>query len=461
MADESDVKREELRGRIKKCRDELWEKDGKSVFWAQIAEPMTVHGSHLIYAPDTAFMGCGSGMASCLGKTSSTGLLSPASILNNIKKHWIFLTVVVLIIAVFKAFDLTDQVRCGMQNLFFDWAAYNVTATAFWRFVSISVLMSLRLLVSNVLPFTSPAFAYLVAKSLPPAQGWQGSFYLLACSMPAGAIVPLMDLILSHVHPHAKKTQGQPEYDEYVESHFQFTNLMCWITDYLPFSFWVRPMLMEPVFAQVEQQELKPEACASAALLAGHFMIWSGAPTSMYQRKFVPDWLTCIVIQPLGLFEDVAVVLATWAGHDRSTQKSAEIGLYIFMMVMNVLYAITNKIRLSTRHQIEHAIIAVLTLVAIAVKWFELIPLDALVMDKLMPDASTTTTTTTVASSPVCQTIHSNVKVMAYTAFKVTVLAFVFRLIARLSVNKHLDNNEAREAGLDEHLITSAGQQKA
>merc|ERR1711998_729422 len=94
---------------------------------------------------------------------------------------------------------------------------------------------------------------------------------------------------------------------------------------------------MEPVYRAANDAGVGPEGAASAAVLAGHFMIWSGPATTMCQRKFVPDWFTCAIIQPLGLMEDVAVVLAAWAGESAASEKQAEIGLYIFMAAMNLV----------------------------------------------------------------------------------------------------------------------------
>merc|ERR1711920_624998 len=109
---------------------------------------------------------------------------------------------------------------------FLGWADWNQEMGAVARFFSISALMVVRLLVSNVLPFTSPAFAYLIAKSQPEGDGIAGPFYLLACSLPAGALIPLLDTLAGHY---------------YRTKEFLATKYASLATDYLPFSFWVRP----------------------------------------------------------------------------------------------------------------------------------------------------------------------------------------------------------------------------
>ena len=64
-------------------------------------------------------------------------------------------------------------------------------------------------------------------------------------------------------------------------------------------------------------------------------MFWAGPATTMHQRLYVPDWTTAALIQPLGLAEDVAVVIATWAASDPRNAIHAELALYLFMLAMN------------------------------------------------------------------------------------------------------------------------------
>merc|ERR1719183_1587100 len=167
--------------------------------------------------------------------------------------------------------------------------------------MSISAMMIMRLVVSNLFPFTSPVFAYLIAKSQPHGQEANGIIYLLLCSMPAGLVIPFLDFALYQCYFKKLEKDMQDEYES-MELRFKFTNAASWITDRLPFSFWVRSFFMEPAFDTMKNK-LHPtdETAASAALLAGHLMIWAGAPTTMYSRLFVPDAVTCCLIQPLGL----------------------------------------------------------------------------------------------------------------------------------------------------------------
>merc|ERR1712216_778991 len=111
--------------------------------------------------------------------------------------------------------------------------------------------------------------------------GWAGTLYLLACSMPAGALIPVLDMLMERLFHKA----------------FLATHYASRVTDYLPFSFWVRPFLMEPVYLAAQKLGAKETASASsAAVLAGHLMMWAGTPATMHQRNFVPDWHTCVLM---------------------------------------------------------------------------------------------------------------------------------------------------------------------
>ena len=201
------------------------------------------------------------------------------------------------------------------------------------RLANISALMTVRFVVSNLLPFTSPAFAFIVAISMDENEGGFAVFYLLACSMPVGALIPAMDWV-AYVAVSCVVTDSASADHGY---RFLATDLCSLLTDYSPLSFWVRPCVMEPAFRfGKEQLGASDEKSAAGGVLAGHFMLWAGPATTAYQRKFVPDWLTCVVVQPLGLLEDVAVVLATWAGTSDEHQRKAEISLYIFLLLVNV-----------------------------------------------------------------------------------------------------------------------------
>jgi hypothetical protein len=169
-----------------------------------------------------------------------------------------------------------------------------------------------------------------------------------------------------------------------------------------------------------------PKSSAAAAVLAGHFMIWSGPAATAHQRKFVPDWWTCVFIQPLGLAEDVAVVLATWAGTSAANQKSAEIALYFFMLAMNAVRAIcvgSARCSHACRERLtEHLV--VFALVVVAVIWRLGRKENPFVGLPVTQDAPPTSAA--CASSPV------DTQAMLRTAAWMSFLAVAFRLVARL-----------------------------
>lgn len=200
-------------------------------------------------------------------------------------------------------------------------------------------MMCVRMIVSDAPLFTSPVFAFLISQSMPQGSAWAGTFFLLICSIPAGLVIPILDKLSFPAHGRRHGHGKESELDFPVDGRrFWGTWMLSRPMDWMPFSYWARPYFMEPVYKAASKAGVGPEVSASTAVLAGHFMIWAGPATTMCQRKFIPDFLTCALIQPLGLMEDVAVVLATWAGSSPQSQKRAEMGLYLFMMAMNVAH---------------------------------------------------------------------------------------------------------------------------
>lgn len=317
-----------------------------------------------------------------------------------------------------------------MQTVLFGWAEINATLSPVSLLVSISLMMCARMLISNILPFTSPVFAYLVTKSMPPGMAWAATFYLLLGSIPAGLILPALDTVLYHTEG---KQAESADPDAGMKYRFLGTARMAQLTDWLPFSFWVRPLFMEPVFKAARRAGKDDATCASAAVLAGHFMIWAGPATTMCQRLFVPDLVTCALIQPLGLMEDVAVVLATWAGESAESARLAEMGMYLFMMLMNLLnFATTTTPPRESdedaapspedaaedgRDRKERAVVFGVTAVALLAR-------------VLVQAQEVATTTTTTIDPSACETEHSNVGAMILIAAKASAVAIIARLLA-------------------------------
>jgi hypothetical protein len=448
---ESEEDQEDIRLSIKRCRDRLFEERGicacsKSILLDNILQPILAHGSHLIYAPDDFLFTLYGHYNKC--KANGERMLkwpTYAHIKGFMLRNIYFIIVVVVCISLFFAFQ--TQVICFIETYFLGWAAYNRDLGAdfgghLMRFGNITVLMVIRLLVSNVLPPTSPAFAYLIGRSQAPGQGWAGTLYLLVCSMPAGMIVPSCDKLVFSFLSQKQKSD--------IDNHFLATNFLSRITDYLPFSFWVRPLMEQAFRVAHKVGEAADHDAAAAAVLGGHFMIWSGPATTMHQRKFVPDWWTCIFIQPLGLMEDVAIVLATWAGESASSQRSAEISLYFFMLLMNGVRAnVVNKDLITrrdghsaryARHRFaalmkkfrnavnnEHVVVMLLTVVAIVIRYLYGNP----VLEAVLPSSTSITTTTTTTTGE-CTSEATNTKVMLFTAAWVSFLAVLFRMCARV-----------------------------
>lgn len=420
---------------ILKTRNKLFnEGDGKgickkltsTVIFRQILGPILHHGSAMIYAPDEVFTQKVAGTRRiCKSAVSAfVAPFRPSALRQNwqAKLFWFILFGV----AAFFLKEHSSFLKCWTQNTFLGWAKWNQDQPWLQRGLSICVMMILRLAVSNVLPFTSPAFAYLIAVSQPEGQDWMGVFYLLICSAPAGAVVPMLDGILYWItRPFIRQDWANKN------NHFLATEFLSFLTDRLPFSFWVRPYFMEPAFESVCKGDpgWSDEFAASTAVMAGHFMIWAGPATTMHTRKFVPDWWTSIIIQPLGMTEDVAVVLATWAGESAKDRQKAELALYAFMLIMNFVNWRTDwkaTERRPKRH-VQRVMVAFLTVFfGVYIRWYK-----EFWFPFTNDENAYTTTPAPATDGQQCETVHSNVKFMGETIAWVTLMAFLFRIVAR------------------------------
>jgi len=418
----------------------------ETVLFTRILDPMLAHGSATIYAPDLTI---GHLLTMLKDLRRNKQHASKDKHIAERAKGWIkeHLVLCIAIPAAGVLFMLKSKaLTCFFKTTFIGWAIFNRGLDPGMRFLSISGMMILRLAVSNVLPFTSPAFAFLIATSQPPGEDYMGVVYLLACSMPAGLVVPFFDWLLYWGRRAVRWSEAEQAADagydfgkgaRQFDHHFIFTGWCTKMTDYLPFSFWVRPFFMQPAFSATITAGAETKSASAVAVLAGHFMIWAGPATSMYQRLFVPDWVTCCFIQPLGLLEDVAVVLAEWAGSAPGNEKAAEVSLYVFMLYMNLVAFYTSWIAKgrpdNNKELIQHLLVGLMT-VLLAV-WRHVAEKENTIVHLVLPDQSSTTQTTTalaVDAGDACgPTVHSNVKVAGALLAWVSFLAVAMRLVAR------------------------------
>lgn len=286
---------------------------------------------------------------------------------------------------------------------------------------------------------------------------------LLAAAF-TGFTLPFLDFVLYHLVGKKRSQSGGDREGEFIA-----TNIASKITDYLPFSFWVKPYLMRPAWkvARDGAQADEGKSC-SAATLAGHFMIWAGPATTMYQRQFVPDLVTAVLIQPLGLMEDVAVILATWAGESATAQTEAEVALYVFMLILNIVrfgircrsedpHSGNEKQSWNWQRKVQHLIVGSLTLVTIYVRLY-VVTKNPLIT--VPTGTTTTTTTTTIAGTPQCGETHTNTKAMFETVAIVSFLAVLFRVIARLFTWDLPDCSSRTSPELTEALLEAHTEEK-
>ena len=437
-----------------------------SVMFTHILQPMLAHGSFLIYSPDltaeTVWKWCRSGTPAtrssnlanpsapqmsaercrqCVGALPLTEtrkeeiLRAEASAfapqhsqagcapwrleMTTARVTYVLGVVVLLVLLLWQA----QLVKCMLQNVLLGWAMWNHTLQSrLVLLLSIAILMCVRQLVSNVLPFTSPIFAFLIARSMPDDIAWAGTFYMLFGSMFAGALLPLADGFVWLY----RSRRAAPNTELALDDHFVVTNCMSSLTDWLPFSFWVRPYVIRPVFEAVYTNTRSDDVSAStAALLAGHFMFWAGPATSMHQRKFVPDWITSVCIQPLGLMEDVAVVLASWAAIDALNKEKAEVGMYMFMLSMNAANYCGRAER-SNQKMKEHFIAGGCVALCLIMVWWGIAVAPPLTMTTM-----TTTASAIFVDGMQCVTVHTDLTAFAMMGMKGTTVAVVSRLLSR------------------------------
>ncbi|CAK0846911.1 unnamed protein product, partial [Prorocentrum cordatum] len=165
---------ESLEEQIRATRDGL-HKFGGTILFSHILVPCLAHGSRLIYAPDevalaiadkvyggapTAYHGARDWLIDIWKKAPSDHIEGFKKV---IQINWPI--IVTFMLGMFIFHERGQALKCTMQNTFVGWAELNREMCYLARFFSISALMVVRLIVSNVLPFTSPAFAYLIAKS--------------------------------------------------------------------------------------------------------------------------------------------------------------------------------------------------------------------------------------------------------------------------------------------------------
>lgn len=167
------------------------------------------------------------------------------------------------------------------------------TCTKGPRFCLFVLLMIFRLVVSTLVPPTSPAFGIILQAATPNDDKWTAMPFFLLASTVAGAVPYLMDKILEVM-------SGKD---------FRFSEFMHDFTGVWPLTCWTKPA-MEKVFCGAGGGRLG----ASTTVIFAHAAPFMGAQTTMMQRYFLPHPLDTIISQPFGMSEDLISMAIAEAG---------------------------------------------------------------------------------------------------------------------------------------------------
>jgi len=233
------------------------------------------------------------------------------------------LMVVGLGYSAFKAKTMTAYMT-DISKKYMTWSKNAPLPTRFLGFVA---LMSVRLIVSTLVPPTSPAFGIIITKATPNEQQWTAMLCFLLASALAGAWPYIFDKFLQL----------------FTKKDFQFTMGAKSFADNYPLTCWSGPAMREAFHrvynsgggAMDEKRRLrKGKLGASFAVILGHVFPFMGAQTTIMQRFFLPHPIDTIVSQPFGMTEDLvsmALGQATSNPVEASGSLTALIVLFNFM----------------------------------------------------------------------------------------------------------------------------------
>jgi hypothetical protein len=182
----------------------------------------------------------------------------------------------------------------GRAESFTEWGRSTTTPV---RFIGFCGLMTVRLLVSTLVPPTSPAFGIIIQAATPETEKWTAMPLFLAASAVAGAVPYLVDKTV----------------ELFTGTDFAFTSLMKKFVEAWPLTCWTWPT-MNKVFHSAGGGKMG----ASLAVIVAHAAPFMGAQTTIMQRYFLPAPLDSILSQPFGMSEDLlTMALAEAASRPR------------------------------------------------------------------------------------------------------------------------------------------------
>lgn len=172
----------------------------------------------------------------------------------------------------------------GMQTAAQSFINWGKSTTWYMRFVGFIVLMTIRLVVSTVVPPTSPGFGIILQAATPEDSKWTAMPLFLLASTIAGAAPWILDKILEKV------TREDYKFSIAAKEFAAYWPLTCWT---------------EPTMKQIFKSAGGGKLGASLAVIFAHAAPFMGAQTTLMQRYYLPHPLDTILSQPFGMSEDL------------------------------------------------------------------------------------------------------------------------------------------------------------
>jgi len=187
------------------------------------------------------------------------------------------------------ALNAKTMVQC-MKNLAKSYCEWSQSKPLNVRFGGFLVLMSVRLIVSTLVPPTSPGFGIIISAATPANEKWTAMPCFLLASAAAGALPYILDKIIQ----------------VFTQKDFEFTMLAKQFVDNYPLTCWTGPAMKETFYQVYQSAEEKDKQCekrlfkyrkmgASFAVIVGHVVPFMGAQTTIMQRFFLPHPLDAII----------------------------------------------------------------------------------------------------------------------------------------------------------------------
>jgi len=195
------------------------------------------------------------------------------------------------------------------------------------RFCGFVTLMSSRLVVSTLVPPTSPGFGIIIQAATPDEQMWTAMPCFLAASTVAGVWPWLFDKLIQL----------------FTREDFYFTMAAKRFADNYPLTCWTGPAMREVYHCMVGDGEKHSKLGASFAVIAGHVVPFMGAQITIMQRYFLPHPADTIASQPFGMTEDLDCMAMAEATSNPTLASASLTSLIVFFNLARGLVFSVNK----------------------------------------------------------------------------------------------------------------------